>query len=77
MDKLFEYITNGTLELIGIMDQVVEMKMPHEDYELDERIGRGRTGTHKGLFRVSKMGLRVNGRTLVRASLVPIGEKES
>jgi hypothetical protein len=60
------------LEFYGRPDDVVELSLPHAEFVLDETVPPAPRDLSRGRFRVCRRGVRVNGRVLGPATVVPL-----
>ena len=71
---LLRLLRSQELDLFGEPGQVMDLRLPHPHYGLDEALPPARQDISAGRFRVSRRGLRYRGVLLSRAWVRPLEE---
>jgi hypothetical protein len=71
---LLRLLRSPELELFGEPGQVMDLRLPHPHYGLDEALPPARQDISAGRFRLSRRGLRYRGVLLSRAQVRPLEE---
>jgi hypothetical protein len=65
------------VELFGRPGQVITVALPHSDWQMDDLVPPTRLTTALGQYRVSRRGLRINGRVVAPGLVAPSVESRS